>query len=334
MPPLKAPRAALVEFDLAPVSLRRACLAPAGRSSMSRTRTAAAATARSRGVLWEDASLQRPPRAAVHPQRLRRPPSRRSSSCSCTATARRSSATSGDRQRVAAQIARGQRQRRAGGAAVRRQCQRLRAPAGSGSPDGFARFLGEAGAAPGAAARRQAHAQDLRHPAGGDRRLQRRLRAGRLGAAQGRHRQARASACVLLDALYGEVDKYADWIARHPNAFFISAYTSSSAKGNEALQQACSPSATSLRHHPAVAPAGRPWRSSRRWRCARSRARRCGADPAGSPARCCRGTERGVPTACGHCSLVKVSPSWTATAKPRAKNQLLVGRSHCQRAPA
>ena len=31
--------------------------------------------------------------------------------------------------------------------------------------------------------------------------------------------------------------KYADWIARHPNAFFVSAYTSSSARGNEALQQ-------------------------------------------------------------------------------------------------
>ena len=41
---------------------------------------------------------------------------------------------------------------------------------------------------------------------------------------------------LMLDALYGEVHKYADWIARHPNAFFISAYTSSSAKGNEALQ--------------------------------------------------------------------------------------------------
>jgi hypothetical protein len=32
------------------------------------------------------------------------------------------------------------------------------------------------------------------------------------------------------------VHKYADWIARHRNAFFVSAYTSSSAKGNEALQ--------------------------------------------------------------------------------------------------
>ena len=42
---------------------------------------------------------------------------------------------------------------------------------------------------------------------------------------------------LLLDALYGEVGKYADFIASHPNAFFISAYTSSSARGNESLQQ-------------------------------------------------------------------------------------------------
>jgi hypothetical protein len=41
---------------------------------------------------------------------------------------------------------------------------------------------------------------------------------------------------LLLDALYGEVDKYAEWIGRHPKSFFISAYTSSSAHGNETLQ--------------------------------------------------------------------------------------------------
>jgi hypothetical protein len=55
---------------------------------------------------------------------------------------------------------------------------------------------------------------------------------------------------LLLDALYGEVDKYADFIARHPNAFFISAYTASSARGNESLQQSLAlhehPFATSL----------------------------------------------------------------------------------------
>jgi hypothetical protein len=41
---------------------------------------------------------------------------------------------------------------------------------------------------------------------------------------------------LMLDALYGEAYKYADWIERHPNAFFVSSYTSSSARGNEALR--------------------------------------------------------------------------------------------------
>jgi hypothetical protein len=41
---------------------------------------------------------------------------------------------------------------------------------------------------------------------------------------------------LMLDALYGEVHKYADWIKAHRNAFFVSAYTSSSARGNQALQ--------------------------------------------------------------------------------------------------
>jgi hypothetical protein len=41
---------------------------------------------------------------------------------------------------------------------------------------------------------------------------------------------------VLLDALYGEGDKFADWItARHSHAFFISAYSDSSRAGNGEL---------------------------------------------------------------------------------------------------
>lgn len=42
---------------------------------------------------------------------------------------------------------------------------------------------------------------------------------------------------VLLDALYGETQKYAAFIKRRRNAFFISSYTSSTARGNEALRQ-------------------------------------------------------------------------------------------------
>ena len=42
---------------------------------------------------------------------------------------------------------------------------------------------------------------------------------------------------VLLDALYGEVDKFAHWIARDPSRVFVSAYTSSTVRGNTALQR-------------------------------------------------------------------------------------------------
>jgi len=42
---------------------------------------------------------------------------------------------------------------------------------------------------------------------------------------------------VLLDALYGEQDKFADWVERsHDRAFFVSAYSKSSHEQNEALR--------------------------------------------------------------------------------------------------
>ena len=47
---------------------------------------------------------------------------------------------------------------------------------------------------------------------------------------------SRVIGVLMLDALYGEAYKYADWIERHPNAFFVSSYTSSSARGNQALR--------------------------------------------------------------------------------------------------
>jgi hypothetical protein len=49
--------------------------------------------------------------------------------------------------------------------------------------------------------------------------------------------ERRVQGVVLLDALYGEVDKFAGWIARrHRSAFFFSAYSDSSRAGNAALQ--------------------------------------------------------------------------------------------------
>ena len=35
----------------------------------------------------------------------------------------------------------------------------------------------------------------------------------------------RVRGVVLLDALYGEIEKFSSWIAAHPSAFFVSAYT-------------------------------------------------------------------------------------------------------------
>src|SRR5262249_8941733 len=35
----------------------------------------------------------------------------------------------------------------------------------------------------------------------------------------------RVSGVVLLDALYGELDKFTSWIAKNPTAFFVSAFT-------------------------------------------------------------------------------------------------------------
>ncbi len=48
----------------------------------------------------------------------------------------------------------------------------------------------------------------------------------------------RVRGVVLLDALYGEEDKFVDWIERsHNRAFFVSAYSKSSHEENEALRQ-------------------------------------------------------------------------------------------------
>jgi hypothetical protein len=48
----------------------------------------------------------------------------------------------------------------------------------------------------------------------------------------------RVRGVVLLDALYGEEDKFVDWIERsHNHAFFVSAYSKSSHDQNEALRQ-------------------------------------------------------------------------------------------------
>ncbi len=48
----------------------------------------------------------------------------------------------------------------------------------------------------------------------------------------------RLAGVILFDALYGEIDTFADWIAkRKPSTFFFSAYSLSSADENTTLQQ-------------------------------------------------------------------------------------------------
>ena len=51
----------------------------------------------------------------------------------------------------------------------------------------------------------------------------------------------RVRGVVLLDAIYGEADKWREWVeGARGHAFFVSAYSVSSKDGNEALEaQAC-----------------------------------------------------------------------------------------------
>ena len=51
----------------------------------------------------------------------------------------------------------------------------------------------------------------------------------------------RLKGTVLLDGLYGELDKFESWIGRAQNAFFLSAYTSSTRRGNAALMKRLRP---------------------------------------------------------------------------------------------
>lgn len=103
-------------------------------------------------------------------------------------------------------------------------------------PGGFARFLGEA-----AANLARVH---------GDKRTARSFASmpvvvvaysgGYSAAAWSAHHGGigkRLRGIVLLDALYGEVDKFESWIARDPSRLFVSAYTTSTQRGNDALQR-------------------------------------------------------------------------------------------------
>ena len=215
---------------------------------MSPTRTAAAATAPRRGVLWEDVSFS-DSRALVHIPKgfdARRPGLIVVFLHGHRATLERDVR---DRQKVADQIA----EANVNAVLIAPQFAVNASDSSAGrfwESYGFARFLGEAGE----------HLTRLH----GDTRTRKTFATlpvvvvaysgGYVPAAWALHKggtDKRVLGVLMLDALYGEVHKYADWIARHPNAFFVSAYTSSSAKGNEALQSLLAdrdiPAATSCR---------------------------------------------------------------------------------------
>jgi hypothetical protein len=46
----------------------------------------------------------------------------------------------------------------------------------------------------------------------------------------------RVRGVVLLDALYGELDGFANWISHNPSGFFVSAYTHSTQRHNAELE--------------------------------------------------------------------------------------------------
>ena len=72
--------------------------------------------------------------------------------------------------------------------------------------------------------------------AGGGRGLQRRLSLGGLCAGS-RRRRHRIKGVILMDALYGDEDKFAGWVAaRRRQAFLLSAYTDSTKDENATLQ--------------------------------------------------------------------------------------------------
>ena len=235
VPPLKAPKSALVEFDVSPFPYEGVVPRTSrpffdvtdedGRRGHSSARA---------GVLWEDATYSDRRALLFMPKGfdVRRPGVIVVFLHGNRATLERDV---GGRQRVAGQIA----DANINAVLVAPQLAVNANDSSAGrfwESYGFARFIGEAGA----------HLARLH----GDKRTRKTFATlpvvivaysgGYVPAAWALHKggsDSRVIGVLLLDALYGEVDKYADFIARHPNAFFVSAYTSSSARGNEALQQ-------------------------------------------------------------------------------------------------
>jgi hypothetical protein len=104
-------------------------------------------------------------------------------------------------------------------------------------PGGFARFVKEAGAKlaaldnnPAAALRYGSLPVIIVAYSGGYAPAAYAIRQGGLGK--------KLKGLVLMDALYGELDEFADWVKTSKSTFFISAYTASTRRQNMALAQA------------------------------------------------------------------------------------------------
>jgi hypothetical protein len=54
---------------------------------------------------------------------------------------------------------------------------------------------------------------------------------------QSGHVDERLRGVALFDALYGEYDKFADWLTRRPSAFFVSTFGKASRDDNATLQR-------------------------------------------------------------------------------------------------
>jgi hypothetical protein len=235
VPPLKSAKTALVEFDVSPFPYEG--VVPRTRKPFfdvtNEDGRRGHSTARS-GVLWEDTTYSDRRALLYMPQGfdIRRPGLIVVFLHGNRATLERDVR---DRQRVIDQIA----ESNVNAVLVAPQ---LAVDANDSSAGrfwesyGFARFLGEAGA----------HLASLH----GDKRTRSSFATlpivvvaysgGYMPAAWALHKGGTASRVIgvlLLDALYGEVDKYTEWITENRSSFFVSAYTSSSSKGNEALQR-------------------------------------------------------------------------------------------------
>lgn len=234
MLPLKAARSQLVEFNIAP-PFPYAGKAPSGRPFLDVTDEEGRRGHRTSrgGVLWEDVSFSDRRALMYIPKGFdaRRPGLIVVFLHGHRATIDRDVR---DRQRVADQIALAN----VNAVLVAPQFAVNASDSSAGrfwESYGFASFLGEAGA----------HLARLH----GDWRTRKTFATlpvvvvaysgGYVPAAWALHKGGtsnRVIGVLMLDALYGEAYKYADWIEQHPNAFFVSSYTSSSAGGNQALR--------------------------------------------------------------------------------------------------